>query len=131
MQSWVHHLACPFYVASILYDEGLEWNDRQGVLHLTLCYGVAACQLCLLVCVGISQVAVAYQVEIVGVSSVEPALYVGTLYHADVEVHVHTVNSRTADSYRVATLEVCECHQFLQSVVSCDRRVAQYVVQVG
>ena len=131
MQARVHHVARPLQVAAVLYGECLERYYRQRVFHLALGDGVASRQLRLFVDIRVFQVAVAYEVQVVVVCSVQPALDVCALLHSHAEHHVHAVYGRTCDGDGVAVLQVGECHEVLQLIVCRDRRVAQYVVEVG
>ena len=61
---------------------------------------------------------------------VEPTGDVCSVIHIDREVHIESVNGWWNISMMLLHIEIGECHQFLQSIVCGDRRVAQYVIEV-
>ena len=133
MQGGVHGFTLELDVTTLLYGERLERDDRQRVFHLSLIEHISACEAKIVDhIVTHAQFTPSYQINIIAVVSVEVAFDACALIHVQSQVHVESIQRRSADYLlRSRVVEIHESHQFIKSVVSGKWRIAQHISHIG
>ena len=125
VETGIKRVAGKLDVAAVLYGEGLERDNGQRILHLTVAEGVASgkCEFVYRI-IAHHQIAATHQVDIVGMVGIEHTQDTGSLVDGQAQPHVQARDDRPLHHLLGGVAEVGKGNQFVELVVCRQFRIA-------